>query len=87
MLNLFMQFLLMLVPNLYLSKNYEKEFLEMSNLAVFHISVAFKISFNNAKGFIDTNICRKNLFQGVMKEPRTEICFLRQSLLKYFATK
>ena len=59
----------------------------MSNLAVFHTSVAFKISFNNAKSFIDTNICRKNLFQGVMKEPRTEICFLRQSFLKYFTTK
>ena len=33
----------------------------MSNEAVFHISVALKIAFNNAKGFIDTNIVPRSL--------------------------
>ena len=56
----------------------------MSNEAVFHISVALKIAFNNAKGFIDTNICRKFLFQGVFTESKSEFCFLRHSFPKYF---
>lgn len=49
----------LLVPNLYLSKKREiANFWKISNETVFHSLVALKITFSNAKSFIDTNICR-----------------------------
>ena len=58
----------------------------MSNLAIYHISVALKISFHHVKGFRDAKICRKFIFQGVWTELISEVCFLRKSFTIYFVT-
>ena len=58
----------------------------MSNLAMCHVSAALNANLNHVKGFGDTKICRKFIFQEVWTELRSEVCFPRQSFTKYFET-
>ena len=59
---------------------------KISNVAIFHNSVALNINFYRVKSSRDAKICRKIKFQGVWTELRIEICFLRQFFTKYFET-
>ena len=51
----------------------------MSNIAIFHISVALNINFNHVKGIRDGKVSRKVLFKGVYTKLRCEILLLRLS--------